>query len=80
MLENDDPAYPVLHRQIHKIGEVHDGAATMDWMEQEQNVASRSPAATTTFWERTIDPGLEHNRSDKYRFNIIDLPAALLHH
>ncbi len=60
----------------HKIGEVHDGAATMDWMEQEQERGiTITSAATTTFWERTIDPGLEHNRSDKYRFNIIDTPG-----
>ncbi|GIR70476.1 MAG: hypothetical protein CM15mP74_17270 [Halieaceae bacterium] len=33
----------VLHRSSHKIGEVHDGAATMDWMEQEQERGIRSP-------------------------------------
>jgi elongation factor G len=60
----------------HKIGEVHDGAATMDWMEQEQERGiTITSAATTTFWERTIDPGLEHARADKYRFNIIDTPG-----
>ena len=60
----------------HKIGEVHDGAATMDWMEQEQERGiTITSAATTTFWERTIDPGLEHARSDKYRFNMIDTPG-----
>ena len=38
----------------HKIGEVHDGAATMDWMEQEQERGiTITSAATTTFWERT---------------------------
>jgi elongation factor G len=37
----------------HKIGEVHDGAATMDWMEQEQERGiTITSAATTTFWER----------------------------
>ena len=60
----------------HKIGEVHDGAATMDWMEQEQERGiTITSAATTTFWERTIDPNLEHARADKFRFNIIDTPG-----
>ena len=60
----------------HKIGEVHDGAATMDWMEQEQERGiTITSAATTTFWERTIDPGLDHAQKDKYRFNIIDTPG-----
>ena len=40
----------------HKMGEVHDGAATMDWMEQEQERGiTITSAATTTFWERTED-------------------------
>ena len=40
----------------HNIGEVHDGAATMDWMEQEQERGiTITSAATTTFWERTED-------------------------
>lgn len=53
----------------HKIGEVHDGAATMDWMEQEQERGiTITSAATTTFWK---------GRSGKmYRFNIIDTPAT----
>ncbi|MDT8854474.1 elongation factor G [Paracoccaceae bacterium Fryx2] len=60
----------------HKIGEVHDGAATMDWMEQEQERGiTITSAATTTFWERTVDPGLVHEAKDKYRFNIIDTPG-----
>ena len=60
----------------HKLGEVHDGAATMDWMEQEQERGiTITSAATTTFWERTIDPGLDHAAKDKYRFNIIDTPG-----
>src|SRR3989338_5529583 len=60
----------------HKIGEVHDGAATMDWMEQEQERGiTITSAATTTFWERTIDPGLDHAAKDKFRFNIIDTPG-----
>jgi len=60
----------------HKIGEVHDGAATMDWMEQEQERGiTITSAATTTFWERTVDSGLQHAKKDKYRFNIIDTPG-----
>ncbi len=58
----------------HKLGEVHDGAATMDWMEQEQERGiTITSAATTTFWERTED-GVSTN-SPKYRFNIIDTPG-----
>ena len=51
----------------HKIGEVHDGAATMDWMEQEQERGiTITSAATTCFWTRD---GVEH------RINIIDTPG-----
>ncbi|OUX95277.1 MAG: elongation factor G [Hyphomonas sp. TMED17] len=58
----------------HKIGEVHDGAATMDWMEQEQERGiTITSAATTTFWERTEDG--QTALSPKYRFNIIDTPG-----
>jgi elongation factor G len=58
----------------HKMGEVHDGAATMDWMEQEQERGiTITSAATTTFWERTED-GISTD-SPKYRFNIIDTPG-----
>ena len=58
----------------HKIGEVHDGAATMDWMEQEQERGiTITSAATTTFWERTEDG--ESAQTDKFRFNIIDTPG-----
>jgi elongation factor G len=58
----------------HKIGEVHDGAATMDWMEQEQERGiTITSAATTTFWARTED-GVKMD-GDKYRFNIIDTPG-----
>jgi elongation factor G len=57
----------------HKIGEVHDGAATMDWMEQEQERGiTITSAATTTFWQRTEDGTHE---GPKYRFNIIDTPG-----
>ncbi len=58
----------------HNIGEVHDGAATMDWMEQEQERGiTITSAATTTFWERT-ENGTEA-MSPKHRFNIIDTPG-----
>ena len=51
----------------HKIGEVHDGAATMDWMEQEQERGiTITSAATTCFWK-----GMENNFAE-HRFNIID--------
>ncbi len=59
----------------HKIGEVHDGAATMDWMEQEQERGiTITSAATTTFWQRTVDSG-DLSKDDRYRFNIIDTPG-----
>jgi len=58
----------------HNIGEVHDGAATMDWMEQEQERGiTITSAATTTFWERTEDG--ETAQSPKHRMNIIDTPG-----
>lgn len=54
----------------HKIGEVHDGAATMDWMEQEQERGiTITSAATTAFWR-----GMEM-QYDTHRFNIIDTPG-----
>ena len=54
----------------HKIGEVHDGDATMDWMEQEQELGiTITSAATTAFWTPTYSPGDE---SQKHRFNTID--------
>jgi elongation factor G len=60
----------------HKIGEVHDGAATMDWMEQEQERGiTITSAATTTFWQRQEDPSTEGTSDTKYRFNIIDTPG-----
>jgi elongation factor G len=58
----------------HNIGEVHDGAATMDWMEQEQERGiTITSAATTTFWERTTDG--ETAETEKHRMNIIDTPG-----
>jgi elongation factor G len=54
----------------HKIGEVHDGAATMDWMEQEQERGiTITSAATTCFWS-----GMD-TQFDKHRINIIDTPG-----
>jgi elongation factor G len=54
----------------HKIGEVHDGAATMDWMEQEQERGiTITSAATTCFWR-----GMEH-QYPVHRINIIDTPG-----
>jgi elongation factor G len=54
----------------HKIGEVHDGAATMDWMEQEQERGiTITSAATTCFWK-----GMDSS-FDEHRFNIIDTPG-----
>ena len=51
----------------HKIGEVHDGAATMDWMAQEQERGiTITSAATTTFWN--------YNK-EKYKINLIDTPG-----
>ena len=58
----------------HKIGEVHDGAATMDWMEQEQERGiTITSAATTTFWTRSLNPN--EAIGDRHRFNIIDTPG-----
>jgi len=58
----------------HKIGEVHDGAATMDHMEQEQERGiTITSAATTTFWERTDDG--QTAQTEKHRLNIIDTPG-----
>ena len=51
----------------YKIGEVHEGTATMDWMEQEQERGiTITSAATTCFWKRN---------NDNYRINIIDTPG-----
>jgi elongation factor G len=56
----------------HKIGEVHDGAATMDWMEQEaERGITITSAATTTFWQRT--------KTDRLR-DFEDAEVPLQHH
>lgn len=54
----------------HKLGEVHDGAATMDWMEQEQERGiTITSAATTAFWSGS------NKQFDNYRVNVIDTPG-----
>lgn len=58
--------------RTYKIGEVHEGAAVMDWMEQEQERGiTITSAATTCFWATMDDP------DTKYRFNIIDTPGHI---
>ena len=60
----------------HKIGEVHDGAATMDWMEQEQERGiTITSAATTCTWDFPTDNGKKTADSKGYHFNIIDTPG-----
>ena len=58
----------------HKIGEVHEGAAIMDWMEQERERGiTITAAATTTFWTPTYLSGEEN----EHRINIIDTPGHI---
>jgi elongation factor G len=60
----------------HKIGEVHDGAATMDWMEQEQERGiTITSAATTTQWKYPTKQGLPNDFTEDYRINVIDTPG-----
>ena len=60
----------------HKIGEVHDGAATMDWMAQEQERGiTITSAATTCFWNFPTTQGVKNADSKLYKFNIIDTPG-----
>ena len=60
----------------HKIGEVHDGAATMDWMEQEQERGiTITSAATTCEWVFPRENGQPTDDSKSYHFNIIDTPG-----
>jgi elongation factor G len=60
----------------HKIGEVHDGAATMDWMEQEQERGiTITSAATTCTWDFPIENGEKTPDTKGYHFNIIDTPG-----
>src|ERR1700694_5647468 len=61
----------------HKIGEVHEGAATMDWMEQEKERGiTITSAATTCFWKFPTDQGKPlPGQTKEYKFNIIDTPG-----
>ena len=60
----------------HKIGEVHDGAATMDWMEQEQERGiTITSAATTCTWQFPTENGKPTTDAKDYHFNIIDTPG-----
>lgn len=63
--------------KTHKIGEVHDGAATMDWMEQEQERGiTITSAATTTFWNYPTDTkGDPIAETKQYKINLIDTPG-----
>jgi elongation factor G len=60
----------------HKIGEVHEGAATMDWMAQEQERGiTITSAATTCFWNFPLIDGKKTPETKEYKFNIIDTPG-----
>lgn len=60
----------------HKLGEVHEGAATMDWMEQERERGiTIASAATTAFWSPTYMPAAD--TSKKCQFNLIDTPGHI---
>ncbi|OGC84031.1 translation elongation factor G [Candidatus Adlerbacteria bacterium RIFCSPHIGHO2_02_FULL_52_17] len=61
----------------HKIGEVHEGETTTDWMEQERERGiTITAAAITCFWTKTDEPD-KVDKSKKYRFNIIDTPGHI---
>lgn len=60
----------------HKLGEVHEGGATMDWMEQEQERGiTITSAATTTFWKYPTEQGATNATTEDFRINIIDTPG-----
>jgi elongation factor G len=62
--------------KTHKIGEVHDGAATMDWMEQEQERGiTITSAATTTHWNYPTEQGEVTPETQSYKINLIDTPG-----
>lgn len=62
--------------ESHKIGEVHEGAATMDWMEQERERGiTIASTATTAFWTPTVKH--EVSNLPKYKFNLIDTPGHI---
>src|SRR5580765_627990 len=61
---------------LHRMGEVHDGAATMDWMAQEQERGiTITSAATTCFWNFPTTQGQKNADTRQYKFNIIDTPG-----
>ncbi|MFT4176924.1 MAG: elongation factor G [Luteolibacter sp.] len=62
---------------IHKLGEVHDGAATTDWMEQERErgITITSAAVSTEWWQRTEEGTVKLFPEQKQRINIIDTPG-----
>jgi elongation factor G len=61
---------------IHRIGEVHDGAATTDWMEQEKERGiTITSAAVSCVWNFPTNKGKEDANTKKYNFNIIDTPG-----
>jgi elongation factor G len=61
----------------HKIGEVHEGATVMDWMEQERERGiTITSAATTAFWSPTTAKDRD-DKNNKYRFNLIDTPGHI---
>lgn len=60
----------------HKLGEVHEGGATMDWMEQEKERGiTITSAATTTFWKYPTVQGQVNDDTKEYKINIIDTPG-----
>src|SRR5512135_2245618 len=60
----------------YKMGEVHEGAAVMDWMEQEQERGiTITSAATTTFWKYPTYQGHPNEHTHDFRINIIDTPG-----
>jgi elongation factor G len=62
--------------KTHKIGEVHEGAATMDWMVQEQERGiTITSAATTTYWNYPTTQGDKNELTQTYQINIIDTPG-----
>ncbi|HRK73120.1 MAG TPA: GTP-binding protein, partial [Rhodothermales bacterium] len=62
--------------RVHRIGEVHEGAAEMDWMEQEKERGiTITSAATTTMWGKDIEDAKTGRRKGTHRINIIDTPG-----
>src|SRR5215469_14875419 len=61
--------------RVHKMGEVHDGAATMDWMVQEQERGITITAACTTIFWKPKEMRTDAHSEDESRINIIDTPG-----